>query len=72
MSPRPGRLPQQVGIPTEPLRLMPPLFVEAPPGERDELLAALRALFRDHLEERLACDSDASINGHAMPGDDAQ
>ena len=72
MSPRPGRVPPQVGIPTEPLRLMPPLFVEAPPEKRDELLAALRALFRDHIEERLACGSETSINGHAMPGDDAQ
>lgn len=60
------------GAPTEPLRLMPPVFVQAAPDQRDELMAALRALFRDHLEERLACDSDTSINGHAMPGDDAQ
>jgi len=51
---------------------MPPVFVQAAPDQRDELMAALRALFRDHLEERLACDSDTSINGHAMPGDDAQ
>ncbi len=72
MSRRTGRVPQRVGIPTEPLRLMPPLFVEPPPGQSDELMAALRALFRDHLEERLACDSDTSINGHAMPEDAAQ
>lgn len=72
MSRRTGAVPPRVGSPTEPLRLMPPLFVEAPHEKRDELIAALRALFRDHLEERLACGSATSVNGRAMPGDAAQ
>ena len=72
MSRRTGAVPRRVGVPTEPMRLMPPLFVQAPPDQQDELMAALRALFRDHLEERLACGSDTSINGRAMPGDATQ
>jgi hypothetical protein len=72
MSRRTGGVPRRVGVPTEPLRLMPPRFVEAPPGQRRELMAALRALFRNHLEERLASGCESSIDPSSMPGDAAQ
>jgi hypothetical protein len=44
-------------------------FVEAPPGQRELLMTALRALFRDQLEERLASGRESSIHPSAMPGD---
>jgi hypothetical protein len=71
MSRKRGRM-QRVGETPDRLRLLPPVFVEAPPGRREHLLAALRALFRDQLEERLACGGGTSVDGRSMPGEGAQ
>jgi hypothetical protein len=51
------------------LQLLQPLFVEAPPEQPEQMLAALRALFRDHLEERLASGRESSVHLSSMPGD---
>ena len=72
MSRRTGAGRRRVGTASEPLQLLPARFVDAPPGQPEELVAALRVLFRDHLEERLDCGSDTSVNGGAMPGEDVE
>jgi hypothetical protein len=54
------------------LRVLPPLFVEAPAGQREQLMTALRALFRGELEERLASGRESSIHPSSMPGDAVQ
>lgn len=72
MSRQTGRKPRQVGVAMEPLRLLPPFFVEAPPRQPEQILAALRALFRDQLEERLASARESSVHPSSMPGDAAQ
>ena len=51
------------------MQLLQPLFVEAPPEQPEQMLAALRALFRDHLEERLASGRESSVHLSSMPGD---
>jgi hypothetical protein len=60
------------GVAREPLQLLQPLFVEAPPEQPEQMLAALRALFRDHLEERLASGRESSVHLSSMPGDAAE
>jgi hypothetical protein len=54
------------------LRLLRPRFVEAPPDQPEQLLMALRALFRDQLEERLASGRESSVHLSTMPGDAAE
>jgi hypothetical protein len=54
------------------LRLLSPLFAEAPPDQPEQILIALRALFRDHLEEGLASGRESSIHPSSMPGDAAE
>jgi hypothetical protein len=51
------------------LRLLRPKVVEAPPRQRDQLLRALRVLFRDELEERLASRRESSVHPSSMPED---
>lgn len=47
---------------SEQLKLRRPLLVEPPPGQREQLLSALRTLFREHLEERLAFSPQSSVD----------
>jgi hypothetical protein len=72
MSRQSGPNRRRVGIAAEPLRLLSPLFVEAPPGKGELLMTALRALFRDHIEERLASGREESVHGRTMPGEAVQ
>ena len=69
--PTPGRR-RRVAAATEALRLLRPRFVEAPPDQPEQLLMALRALFRDQLEERLASGRESSVHLSTMPGDAAE
>ena len=50
----------------EPLTVLPPSFVEAPPEQREELLSALRTLFLEHLEERLASTPEQSVDDESV------
>jgi hypothetical protein len=72
MSRQTGPQRRPAGVAPEPLRLLSPLFVEAPPNQPEQLMSALRALFRDHLEERLASGRESSIHPSSMPGDAVQ
>ena len=62
------------GRPTEqpPLELRRPRFVEPPRGHPEQLLAVLRALFRDWFEERLAFSAEASIDPSAVDAERAR
>ena len=46
----------------ERLTVQAPHFVAAPAGQREQLLSALRTLFREHLEERLASGAQTSVD----------
>jgi hypothetical protein len=48
------------------IRLLPPQFVDSPPEQSKLLAAALRTLFRDHLEERLAEAPQTSVDDQLM------
>jgi hypothetical protein len=72
MSQRTGGARRRVGVAAEPLRLLRPRFVDAPPDQREQVMTALRALFRDELEERLASRRESSVHPSSMPGDAAE
>jgi hypothetical protein len=48
------------------VELSRPAFVEQPPGQQERLQAALRTLFREHLEKRLAFSPQSSIDPSAV------
>jgi hypothetical protein len=56
----------------ESLELWRPLFVEPSAGQTERLLEALRTLFRDELEERLASHADSSVHPGTVDGEPAQ
>jgi hypothetical protein len=59
----------RVGHSAEPLWLLPPRFVEAPREQAHQVMTALRALFRDQLEERLASRRESSVHPSSMPSE---